>query len=183
MPNEYRDAPIGESDIDSGIIDPASSTAAAPAAGTAGTGRRKKDGTPWRTRGSAGGAAKTQEKVRLDLSSLTGMFVGMHVMLAHATGRAEWAINDEEGKLFMDRAQAVMRHYSVQSTQKTLDWIAFGGTAMAIYGPRVVAVMNNRKHERAQNPGMGHNGGPAMEQPQQHHATFSVVPGPDEMAE
>lgn len=76
------------------------------------------------------------------------MFVGMHVLLAHRTNTPELAITEDEGKSFMGAAQNVLRHYSVQSTQKTLDWIAFAGCAMAIYAPRVVAIQVRKREER-----------------------------------
>lgn len=68
------------------------------------------------------------------------MFVGLHVMLAGATGVEELAITDDEGASFMAAAGKVARHYSVTTTQKTMDWIAFFGVAAAIYAPRVVAL-------------------------------------------
>ena len=68
------------------------------------------------------------------------MFVGLHVAIAGATKTPEFAITDEEGDQFMKAAQNVMRHYSVETTQKTLDWIAFAGVCAQIYAPRIVAV-------------------------------------------
>jgi hypothetical protein len=79
------------------------------------------------------------------------MFVGLHMMLADASGRPEWAITDDEGKNFVERAQNVLRHYSVEGTQKTLDWIAFGGCCVGMYGPRIVAVARNRAEETRAN--------------------------------
>lgn len=73
------------------------------------------------------------------------MFVGIHAMLAMQTGVAELAISDDEGKAFTVSAQNVLRHYSVETTQKTLDWIAFFGTAGAIYLPRIASVAMTRK--------------------------------------
>lgn len=72
------------------------------------------------------------------------MFVGLHVLLAERTMTPELAISEDEGKQFMASVQNVMRHYSVQTTQKTLDWIALMGTATGMYAPRIVA-MNIRK--------------------------------------
>ena len=68
------------------------------------------------------------------------MLVGLHVMLADLTRSPEIAITDDEGAAFMKSAQNVMRHYSVTTTQKTLDWIAFAGCTVGIYGPRIVAI-------------------------------------------
>lgn len=107
------------------------------------------------------------------------MFVGLHVLLAHNTNTPELMITDDEGKQFMSSAQNVMRHYSVQSTQKTLDWIAFAGVTIAMYAPRVVAIRIRKSHERK--PGdvvqftRGENGQPGF--------TPSVVPGDLEAGE
>jgi len=91
--------------------------------------------------------------VALDLSSITGLFVGAHVLLAAKTGVPELAINMDEGQQFMKAAQNVMRHYSVQTTQKAMDWISFAGVSAMIYVPRVVALANNRsKPERVLPP-------------------------------
>jgi hypothetical protein len=77
------------------------------------------------------------------------MFVGLHAMLAGATNTPELAIEPAEGEAFMKSAQNVMRHYSVETTQKTLDWIAFMGTATGIYAPRLVAARMNRSKREA----------------------------------
>lgn len=73
------------------------------------------------------------------------MFVGLHVMLGQLT--PELAINEDEGKTFMRAAQNVMRHYSVQTTQKTLDWIALIGVTTALYAPRATAIGIRRRNE------------------------------------
>lgn len=76
------------------------------------------------------------------------MFVGVHAMLAMQTKTPELAITDLEGKSFMTAAQNVLRHYSVETTQKTLDWVAFAGIAGGMYGSRIVAIANRKAEER-----------------------------------
>lgn len=66
--------------------------------------------------------------------------MGLHLLLADRTQTPEFAITEEEGKAFMDAAQNVMRHYSVETTQKALDWTAFAGVAAGMYMPRIAAV-------------------------------------------
>jgi hypothetical protein len=56
----------------------------------------------------------------------------------------ELAITEDESKQFLKAAQNVMRHYSVQTTQKTLDWIALVGVTTAIYAPRFAAIAFRR---------------------------------------
>lgn len=77
------------------------------------------------------------------------MFVGLHVMLAERTETPELAITEDEGKAFMDAAQNVMRHYSVETTQKALDWTAFVGTAAGMYMPRIAAIGMRKRASRA----------------------------------
>jgi len=73
------------------------------------------------------------------------MFVGLHAMLAMKTDIPELIISDQEGAEFMKAAQNVLRHYSVEATQLTLDWIAFAGCSIGIYAPRLVAIGVRRK--------------------------------------
>lgn len=54
--------------------------------------------------------------------------------------------------MFMQRAQNVLRHYSVQTTQKTMDIMAFVGVAAFLYVPRVVALANKSKAPRVVTP-------------------------------
>lgn len=79
-------------------------------------------------------------------------------------------------------AENVMRHYSVQSSQKTIDWLAFGGTCCMIYGTRFGAYMLRRRSEQQEKTKPGAvlytmpswkgtegqvRGGPVRETPQQ----------------
>lgn len=76
------------------------------------------------------------------------MFVGLHVLLAERMDAPELVISEQEGKDFMGAVQNVMRHYSVETTQKTLDWVALFGTASGMYVPRVAAMSMRRKATR-----------------------------------
>lgn len=69
------------------------------------------------------------------------MFVGLHALLAMKTGIPEIAISDDEGAQFFARVADVQRHYNIQTTQKTMDWIALVGCTAGIYIPRVVAII------------------------------------------
>lgn len=71
-------------------------------------------------------------------------------MIAMKTETPEFMLGEGEGKAFMDAAQNVMRHYSVQTTQKALDWIAFMGVASGMYVPRIAAVAMRKKQGRRQ---------------------------------
>lgn len=76
------------------------------------------------------------------------MFVGIHAMLAMQTKTPELAVSEQEAKDFTKAAQNVMRHYSVQTTQKTLDWIAFVGVTAGIYGTRIFAISVRKQAEK-----------------------------------
>jgi hypothetical protein len=65
------------------------------------------------------------------------------------TGHEEWESTEQEAKVFMERAQNVARHYSVATTQKTLDWIAFMGCVGAFYVPRVYVISHKKRAARA----------------------------------
>jgi hypothetical protein len=80
------------------------------------------------------------------------MFVGVHALMGQLIA-PELAITDDEGKAFMDAAKNVMRHYSVRTTQKTVDWIAFIGTTVGIYGTRAIAINIRVREEKAQKRG------------------------------
>ena len=88
------------------------------------------------------------------------MFVGIHTMLAMQTNTPELAISEDEGKAFMTAAQNVLRHYSVETTQKTLDTIALLGVTVGIYAPRFVAINVRRRTE--DRPARARQGGPRV---------------------
>lgn len=80
------------------------------------------------------------------------MFVGLHVVLSNSLAVPELTMDMAEGEQFMKSAQNVLRHYSVETTQKSLDWIAFGGTCCMIYGTRFGAYMLRKRSEAPQRP-------------------------------
>lgn len=82
---------------------------------------------------------------------MTGMFVGLHALLADRTNVPQIAITEDEGARFMGAAQNVLRHYSVETTQKTLDWIAFAGVGAGIYMPRLAAIGIERRNRASVN--------------------------------
>lgn len=103
------------------------------------------------------------------------MFVGIHAILAERTDTPELAITEDEGKQFMQAAQNVMRHYSVESTQKTLDWVALFGCAGAMYMPRIAAV-GMRKRSSARKSGPRPQAAPAQNGAGMGAGVVSIVP-------
>lgn len=61
-------------------------------------------------------------------------------MLAIRTGIEEFQVGEDEMAAFLGAAQKVARHYSVETTQKTLDWVAFVGISGQVFGTRAVAI-------------------------------------------
>lgn len=96
------------------------------------------------------------------------MFVGIHALLAANLEAPELAISADEGKQFMTCVQNVMRHYSVETTQKSLDWIALMGCASGMYIPRIAAVSIKRKNKSRAKQRSAPAQGPA--------APLSIVP-------
>lgn len=151
MPEEFREPerePIpGDNGIgfDLGTLD--KTGAAAPEPG--GKPRKlRKDGQPWGS--GSGKRTAASEKVRgtLDLSSLTGLFVGFHVVLAERTGVPELGMTMEEGIGLQKSIENVARHYPINTTQKALDWAALVGTLGMLYGTRFGSYMVRKSAER-----------------------------------
>lgn len=69
-------------------------------------------------------------------------------MMAQTLDVEELAITEDEGKSFMNAAKSVLRHYNVQTTQKTFDWIALVGVTATIYAPRIAAIGWRKRSER-----------------------------------
>lgn len=153
MPSEFRDSPDGEPELVGasdntgngvGAFDPANAAAPSEPSGPAPKRRGRPPGSGGKPTGAKSGKAAVSS---LDLSSITGLFVGIHAGLAMATGAPELMISEQEGKQFMTSVQNVMRHYDVQTTQKTMDYIALFGTAGSIYLPRMFAIWDRKQSE------------------------------------
>jgi hypothetical protein len=69
-------------------------------------------------------------------------------MLSMQTGIAEFAVSPEEMEEFTKAAGNVARHYNVETTQKTLDWIALVGVSAHVFGTRAVAIMVRTRKDR-----------------------------------
>lgn len=81
------------------------------------------------------------------------MFVGIHATLAVLTETPELTMTEDEGEAFMKAAQKVAAHYSVQTTQKTIDWLAFMGVTANIYGTRAFAIQMRRQAQKEERSG------------------------------
>lgn len=94
----------------------------------------------------------TKAQSSLDLSGAAPILLSIHAMLAAATKCPELGISEMESKNLAEAAGKVMRHYDVQTTQKTLDWVNFAMVVGACYGPRVFAIGQRQKQERQNAP-------------------------------
>lgn len=107
------------------------------------------------------------------------MLVGVHAILAMQTKTPELAITEQEGKDFTRAAQNVLRHYSVQTTQKTLDWVAFLGVTAGMYGTRAFAISARHAAEKAAN---GDTFGQVLKFPDRSRKAPPASPGAAEAA-
>lgn len=133
---------------------------------------RKQRSDIGKPRGSKGtGTAKKSEKVALDLSALAGLFAGMTAALAANREVPELEVSEEESEQLAARAQAVLRHYSVETTQKGVDMIALFGCIGGIVSTRVGAYTLRLKMEKQEAAGANHFGyvGPASLTPEHLH--------------
>jgi hypothetical protein len=64
----------------------------------------------------------------------------MHVQLARIADCPELAMSEGDAKTLMGAAQNVLRHYSIQATQRAVDWLTFGSVAAFMYVPRAAAL-------------------------------------------
>lgn len=76
----------------------------------------------------------------------------MHVQLARIADCPELAMSEGDARTLMASAQNVLRHYSIQATQRAVDWITFGSVAMFMYVPRAVALVQRRQQGNAPPP-------------------------------
>lgn len=54
-------------------------------------------------------------------------------------------LEENEARQLAQATADVSRHYNVQATQKTLDWINFVTAATLIYGTRIMAASKRKK--------------------------------------
>jgi hypothetical protein len=59
--------------------------------------------------------------------------------IAGRSGVPEFGVSEDESVDFMQKVQNVLRHYSVETTQKGIDFIALLGSGSMIVGTRVAA--------------------------------------------
>jgi len=78
------------------------------------------------------------------------MLIGISTMLAFKTGIEEFAIGEDEMTAWLRAASTVSNHYSIETTQKTLDWVAFGGISLQIFGTRAVAIAVKTRQPKQQ---------------------------------
>lgn len=84
----------------------------------------------------------------MDLSGLVGLFVGFHVIASERFDVPELSMTMEEGTQLQVSVEKVLRHYSIETTQKTIDWTIFFGTIGTLYGTRFGSYMIRKREER-----------------------------------
>lgn len=76
---------------------------------------------------------------------MKGLLLGASAMLAMRMGDSDVELTEPEADAFLKAAQNVARHYSVETTQRTLDWVAFAGISAQVFGTRIVGSMVKRR--------------------------------------
>jgi hypothetical protein len=136
---------IDESPDESGIpiIEPSSIIIEAEPADT-----RKRRGRP---RGSTSTSGKQSTKeVSQDLTSI---LLSVHFMLAKLTSISELELDEDEAAKLGSAVARVNKEFGVQiMSPKTAALVNLGMVGMGVYGPRVVAVMNNAKKKKEPRP-------------------------------
>jgi hypothetical protein len=72
------------------------------------------------------------------------------MMGAAMTGTAELNLSQPEARMLAQSTADVLRHYpSVKMPAQTIDWISLASALGMVYGPRLVAIRNNRRGKNA----------------------------------
>ena len=109
------------------------------------SGTARKRGRP---RGTGTGSTKTAKA--LDLSSLTGLLIGFHAIVAVKVPEME--LQESEAKQLQTAMENVSRHYPIKTTQKAIDIAALVGAVGWIYGTRIVAIGKRNKDAKNKAP-------------------------------
>lgn len=76
------------------------------------------------------------------------MLAGATASFAAMKDVPEFEVSEQESAEFMQKAQAVLRHYAVETTQKGVDFIALFGVSFSIVSTRVAAYSLRVKSEK-----------------------------------
>jgi hypothetical protein len=154
MATEFRDPPSTDgNDAGGNTIDPSGlvgETAPEPAARV-----RKPRSDAGKPRGSRTAQKAKTSTSSLDLSGLAGILVGLTETIAAWRDVPEIGLDESEAKNLMVATQNVLRHYSVETTQKGADFIALFGVISMTVGTRIGAYnirVRAEKAERMQQP-------------------------------
>jgi len=86
------------------------------------------------------------------LSALNGALVAVHVTAARFLDCPELAIEPREADALLHATGNVLRHYNIETTQKTMDFIALGTCIATTYGFRAMAIQHRLKTDREPRP-------------------------------
>src|SRR4029077_18805622 len=104
----------------------------------------KRRGRPKGSRNASG--KQSSKEVSQDLTSL---LFSAHLMLAALVKIPELKIDESEAKIMADAVARVNKEFGVQiMSPKTAALVNLGMATVTVYGPRVVAVVNNAKMKK-----------------------------------
>jgi hypothetical protein len=145
-PVEYRSSGETGSGIDPSFFD---GSVSEPEFGPGGRRRRSDAGQPRGPRGpNSRTAGKKIEGNSLDLSAASGLLVGIFAMLSMQTQAPEWEIAKPEIDDFLLHVKNYSRHFSVKTTQKSLDLALLTFSGVTVFGTRGIATVNRLRRER-----------------------------------
>ncbi len=105
----------------------------------------ERDGGNAGTERSAPPRRETQTQVKANIDTTTAVLLSIHQMLAGIAQRPEILINEDQAKALATAAAHVQSFYPSKANAKALAWANLAMIAGAVYGPKVVAIMQSQK--------------------------------------
>lgn len=125
---------------------PGSDAADSHGGGSGNDGKQYAGAKRGRKPGQKNGTGKAaQGNSTVSISGLEKSLIGIHTALAALTKSPEFNIDKDEARAIAEASANVARHYNATINPKMADWFALIGCLGAIYGPRFVAMVRNRK--------------------------------------
>lgn len=112
------------------------------------------DGRRTRKRRSDAGRTRSSKKKadRDSIDSVKRLLHSLHMMGSIMLAMPELILDEKEADELSKAIAQVTRHYNFETTEKAVDWSSLMMSLAMIYGPRFVAIRNNRRAKNVQQP-------------------------------